>query len=139
MRFPFGNSLSGTENTSPTMKLASTRDGAKLDNHEKGENLAQPLVSVVMPCFNQGQYLPDAISSILSQTYRNFEIVLIDDGSTDQTRQVASRYDKVRYVYQENRGLAAARNAGTRESVGSFLVYLDADDVLTPNSLEIGA
>jgi len=138
MRFSFGNSLSGTENTSPTMKLARTRDGAKLDNHEKADNLAQPLVSVVLPCFNQGQYLPDAISSILSQTYRNFEIVLIDDGSTDQTREVASRYDKVRYVYQKNSGLPAARNVGTRESAGLFLVYLDADDVLTPNALEIG-
>jgi glycosyltransferase involved in cell wall biosynthesis len=113
-------------------------NGAKLNNDEKTDNLPQPLVSVIVPCFNQGQYLPDAISSILSQTYRNFEIVLIDDGSTDHTWEVASRYDKIRYVYQENRGLAAARNAGTRESAGSFLVYLDADDVLTPNALEIG-
>jgi glycosyltransferase involved in cell wall biosynthesis len=109
-----------------------------LDNDEKADSQPQPLVSVITPCFNQGQYLPDAISSILSQTYRNFEIVLVDDGSTDQTREMASRYDKVRYFYQENRGLAAARNAGTRESGGSFLVYLDADDVLTPDALEIG-
>ena len=118
--------------------MARLSNGAKLDNDEKADSLPQPLVSVIIPCFNQGQYLPDAISSILFQTYRNFEIVLVDDGSTDQTWEVASRYENVRYVYQENRGLAAARNAGTRESAGSFLVYLDADDVLTPNALEIG-
>lgn len=93
---------------------------------------------MIVPCFNQGHYLPDAISSILSQIYRNIEIVVVDDGSRDLTREVASRYDKVRYVYQENRGLAAARNVGTRESAGAFLVYLDADDVLMPDALEIG-
>jgi glycosyltransferase involved in cell wall biosynthesis len=110
---------------------------AELDDNKSG-NLPQPLVSVIVPCFNHAHYLQDAISSILAQSYSNFEIVVVDDGSTDQTRQVASLYEKVRYVYQENRGLAAARNTGTRESVGPLLVYLDADDVLTPHALQIG-
>ena len=109
-----------------------------LQDETRASDTLQPLVSVIVPCFNQAQYLPDAISSILAQTYRNSEILVIDDGSTDQTREVASRYDKLKYIYQENRGLAAARNTGTRQSAGAFLVYLDADDTLAPNALEIG-
>ena len=95
-------------------------------------------VAVVIPCYNHARYLPDSIGSVLRQTYRASEIVVVDDGSTDETKQVASRYPEVRYVYQENRGLAAARNTGTRNTRSQFLVYLDADDVLAPEALAIG-
>ena len=100
--------------------------------------LPRPLVSVLVPCFNQGRYLMDALRSILFQTYSHHEILVIDDGSTDDTREVAARFDKVKYFYQENRGLASARNAGIRESKGDLLVFLDADDLLSPSALQIG-
>jgi len=80
----------------------------------------------------------DALRSILFQTYSHHEILVIDDGSTDDTREVAARFHKVKYFYQENRGLASARNAGIRESKGDLLVFLDADDLLSPSALQIG-
>jgi glycosyltransferase involved in cell wall biosynthesis len=94
-----------------------------------------PSVSVVIVCYNQARYLRDAIESVLAQAFRDWEIVLIDDGSTDETAAVASSYPEVRYLFQPNQGLAAARNAGIRESSGVYLVFLDADDRLCPNAI----
>jgi glycosyltransferase involved in cell wall biosynthesis len=96
------------------------------------------LVSVVIPCFRQAQFLSDAIDSVLKQSHRDFEIVVVDDGSPDDVAVVARRYEAVRCIRQENRGQAAARNAGLRVSRGEFVVFLDADDRLLPNALEIG-
>jgi len=96
------------------------------------------LVSVVVPCFNQASFLDEAIESVLAQTYPHFEVIVVDDGSTDNTAEVASRHPGVRLVRQENRGLSAARNTGVRESSGDFLVFLDADDRLKPRALEVG-
>jgi len=97
------------------------------------------LVSVVIPCYNQAHFLGEAIESILSQTYPHFEVVVVDDGSTDNTTEVAARYPGVRYVrHEENQGLAAARNTGIRRSRGEYLVFLDADDRLLPDALEAG-
>jgi glycosyltransferase involved in cell wall biosynthesis len=96
------------------------------------------LVSVVIPCYNQAHYLGEAIESVLSQSYRNFEIVVVDDGSTDNTSEVASHYEGVRLVRQENRGLSEARNTGIRHSDGEYVVLLDADDRLLPRALEAG-
>lgn len=98
---------------------------------------SQPLVSVVIPCFNQAHFLGEAIGSVLAQTYRNFEIIVLNDGSTDDTLGVAARYPHVRCVTQKNQGLSAARNAGLRESRGELLVFLDADDRLLPDALRI--
>jgi glycosyltransferase involved in cell wall biosynthesis len=97
-----------------------------------------PLVSVVIPCYNQAHFLGEAIESVLAQTYKNFEIVVVDDGSTDNTSEVASRYDGVRLIRQENRGLAEARNTGIGHSEGEYLVFLDADDRLLPEALQAG-
>src|SRR5215211_9350661 len=94
------------------------------------------LVSVVIPCYNQAHFLGEAIESVLSQSYRNFEILVVDDGSTDNTSEVASRYERVRIVRQENRGLSGARNRGLREAKGEYVVFLDADDRLLPGALE---
>ena len=94
-----------------------------------------PLVSIIIPCFNYGRYLPEAFESIFSQSYPNIEIILIDDGSTDDTRQIVERYNKVKYFYQANKGLSAARNAGIENSSGDFLVFLDADDWLLPDAI----
>ncbi len=97
-----------------------------------------PLVSVVIPCYNHGRFLDQAVESVLAQTYPHLEIIIVDDGSTDNTAEVAARYPKVHYIYQENTGLAAARNAGLRASRGSILVFLDADDRLLSEAVEQG-
>lgn len=96
-----------------------------------------PLVSVVIPCYNQAHFLDEAIESVLAQSHPAKEVVVIDDGSTDTTAQVAERRP-VRYIHQRNRGLAEARNRGIRESQGELLVFLDADDRLLPDALTAG-
>jgi glycosyltransferase involved in cell wall biosynthesis len=94
---------------------------------------------VVIPCYNHGRYLPEAVQSVLDQGYRPLEIVVVDDGSSDQTASVAASFTSVRYVYQSRSGLAAARNRGIQESTGSYLLFLDADDRLCPGALESAA
>ena len=100
------------------------------------------LVSVVIPCYNQAHFLPEAIESVLSQSYEEFEVLVVDDGSKDETAQVASQYvskdSRVRLIWQENRGLAGARNRGLDESKGEYVVFLDSDDRLQEEALEIG-
>ena len=97
------------------------------------------LVSVVIPVYNCEQFLPQAIQSILNQTYRSIEIIVVDDGSTDGSRAVAKRFDDscVKYFYQPNSGIAAARNMGIKISKGKFLAFLDADDLWLPVKLSI--
>ena len=77
-------------------------------------SIASDLVSVIIPCYNHGAYLVEAIESILAQTYPNIEIIVVDDGSTDNTKEVACGFEKVRYIYQTNAGLSAARNTGIK-------------------------
>ena len=103
-------------------------------NHQ--HSLKTPLVSVVIPCYNQAHFLGEAIESVFKQTYKHFEIVVVDDGSTDNTSEVARRYSGIRCIEQVNQGLSAARNTGIRESKGEYLVFLDADDRLYPIALE---
>ena len=101
-------------------------------------NTERPLVSVVIPCYNQAEYLGEAIRSVLSQSYTPVEIIVVNDGSTDDTALVASSFSEVTLINQENRGLSAARNSGIRGSHGSMLVFLDADDRLLPEALSAG-
>lgn len=96
------------------------------------------LVSVIIPCYNHGRYLAEAIESVLAQTWSRVEIVIVDDGSTDDTASVASKYPGARYIYQTNQGLAAARNRGVSRSNGEYLIFLDADDRLTPTAIQDG-
>jgi glycosyltransferase involved in cell wall biosynthesis len=94
------------------------------------------LVSVIIPCYKQAQYLPEAIDSALAQTYPHVEIIVVNDGSPDDTAEVAARYGtRIRYIEQENRGLPAARNAGILASTGQFLQFLDSDDHILPAKL----
>jgi glycosyltransferase involved in cell wall biosynthesis len=95
-------------------------------------------VSVIITCFDQGEHLGEAIESALAQDYTNVEIVVIDDGSGDNTPAVSRQYAGVKYVRQTNQGLPAARNAGIRASHGEYLVFLDADDRLLPGALAAG-
>jgi glycosyltransferase involved in cell wall biosynthesis len=97
-----------------------------------------PLVSVVIPCYNKGAFLGEAIQSVLAQTYRNYEIIIVDDGSNDSTSTVAQQYPAARYFHQANRGPGDARNHGFHESKGNNIVFLDADDRLLHNALEEG-
>jgi glycosyltransferase involved in cell wall biosynthesis len=100
------------------------------------------MVSVVIPCYNQARFLGEAIQSVLCQGYANFEIIVVDDGSEDNTEEVASGYAKedprVGLIRQENRGLAAARNRGLSEAGGEYVVFLDSDDRLVSEALEVG-
>lgn len=100
-----------------------------------------PLISVVVPCYNHGRFLREALDSIVSHA-RPVEIIVVDDGSADDTASVAASFTgahALHLVRQENAGLAAARNRGLRECRGRYVVFLDADDRLTPRALEIGA
>lgn len=102
-----------------------------------------PRVSVIVPCYNTGKYLRQALDSVLAQTYQDWEVILIDDGSTDNTAQVAADVRaqfgaRLRYFYQRNRGLAVTRNTGFQQASGEFISFLDADDLYAPNRLQMG-
>ena len=91
----------------------------------------EPLVSIVVLCHNYARFLPEAIESALAQDYPRLEVLVIDDGSTDDSLDVASRYD-VKVLTQENRGLARTCNRGAREAAGEYFLFLSADDLLEP-------
>jgi glycosyltransferase involved in cell wall biosynthesis len=95
-------------------------------------------ISVIIPAYNQGHYLGEAIQSVIDQTYPDFELVVVDDGSTDKTAQVACSFSdpRIRYIHQENRGLSAARNTGILRSSGEYLTFLDSDDLFVADKLE---
>lgn len=96
-------------------------------------------VSVIIPAYNQGHYLGECVQSVLNQTYPDFEIIIVNDGSTDNTHQVAKSFTdpRIKYIYQENRGLSGARNTGIRNSIGTYITYLDSDDLFLPHKLEL--
>ncbi|MBA3284177.1 MAG: glycosyltransferase [Nitrosopumilus sp.] len=100
------------------------------------EASSKDIVSVIIPSFNHGHFLSDAIVSVKQQTYPYTEIIVIDDGSSDNTKEVAQSFADVVYVFQHNQGLSAARNKGLSVSTGNFLVFLDADDLLLPDALQ---
>jgi tetratricopeptide (TPR) repeat protein len=100
------------------------------------QNSINPLVSVIIPNYNHAQYVGDAIHSVLAQTYHNYEIIVVDDGSTDNSREVIAQFgDQVQYLYQKNAGLSAARNTGIKSAKGSLIGVLDADDMYEPDFL----
>jgi len=100
--------------------------------------LAKPFVSVIVPVYNGAKYLSEAVESIRRQNYHPLEIIIIDDGSTDGTAELVANLGKdIRYVYQRNRGPAAARNTGLAMVRGDVIAFLDADDYWPPNKLQI--
>lgn len=110
---------------SSTQAIESTlgRDSTKL------APAGTPLVSVIVPVYNGAKYIQKAIESILSQTYRHYEIIVVDDGSTDGTREKLERYqNKICYLFQQNQGSAAARNTGIKLAKGELIAFLDSDD-----------
>jgi glycosyltransferase involved in cell wall biosynthesis len=92
-------------------------------------------ISVIIPCYNQAEYLPDCIESVLGQTVQPKEIIVIDDGSTDNTQDVAHKYP-VKLIRQVNKGLPSARNTGIMNSTGDYILPLDADDMLLDTCIE---
>jgi glycosyltransferase involved in cell wall biosynthesis len=98
-----------------------------------------PLVSVVITCYNYGRYVRSAVESALAQTYADREVIVVDDGSTDNTREAVAPFvqeGRIRYVHQANAGQASAKNRGIRESRGSLIAFLDADDWWADDKLE---
>lgn len=100
-----------------------------------------PTVSILLPTYNRAKFLSEAISAALAQTYTDLEIVLVDDGSSDGTRELVESFqkndDRVRYIYQDNAGVSVARNRAMRESRGDLIAFLDSDDVWMPWKLEL--
>lgn len=96
----------------------------------------KPTVSVVIPAYNAARYLSEAIESVRAQTVPAQEIIVVDDGSTDDTPRIAQSFADVEYVLQANSGAAQARNTGAQKARGEFLAFLDADDLWTPRKLE---
>ena len=98
------------------------------------------LISVIIPCFNYGKLLAESLDSLLAQTYSNWECLIIDDGSTDNSRAVAEEYQardaRFRYTYQPNAGMSAARNAGLQVARGEYIQLLDADDLLVAGKFQ---
>jgi len=94
--------------------------------------MEKPLVSIIVPCYNQGQYLTEALESVEVQTYSNWECVIVDDGSTDNSKEVALTYcnrdKRFKYIYQENQGPSVARNNAIQNSQGEYILPLDGDD-----------
>ena len=98
------------------------------------------LVSVVVPIYNVDVYLADCLDSLLGQTYANLEIILVDDGSTDDSVSLCKRYvsrdERIRYYRKDNGGLSSARNYGVREATGDYVLYVDSDDAIAPSMVE---
>lgn len=96
-------------------------------------------VSIIVPCYNQANFLPETLDSVLAQTHSDWECIVVNDGSPDNTAEVAERYasrdSRIRHVFQENRGLSGARNRGLDEATGAWIQFLDSDDILLPEKL----
>ena len=108
------------------------------------KNIIQPndLVSIIVPCYNQAQYLDEALQSVLAQTYIHWECIIVNDGSQDNTEEVVEKWLKLdsrfKYVFQENVGLSSARNFGISEATGEYILPLDADDKIAVNYTKLG-
>ena len=100
--------------------------------------MKKPLISIITPCYNSEKYIVETIDSVLSQTYSNFEWIIINDGSTDNTSEIIKSYfdERIKYFYQDNMGQSAASNRGIRETSGEFIKFLDADDIINETHLE---
>lgn len=101
----------------------------------------KPEISIIIPVYNGEKYLKDTIVSVLNQTYRNYELIIVDDGSTDNTKNIIDSFNdpRIQYHYQKNSGISASRNVGIDLAQGEFIAFLDADDIWLPFKLELQA
>ncbi|AUC22787.1 glycosyl transferase family 2, partial [Polaribacter sejongensis] len=99
------------------------------------------LISIIVPCYNQAQYLDECLQSVLDQTYANWECIIVDDGSQDNTKEVANKWGaldtRFKYIYKLNGGLSSARNSGVSAAKGEFILPLDADDYISVDYLTL--
>lgn len=102
--------------------------------------MIKDLVSIITPCYNGAKYIAETIDSVISQTYSDWEMIIVDDGSKDNSADIAKDYEqkdsRIHYIFQENAGSAAARNNGIRKADGQYIALLDADDLWNPDFLE---
>src|SRR6266852_191572 len=116
------------------------KQGTARISQPESEHSSAGLVSVIITSYNYGHFIAQALDSVLAQTYSNWECIVVDDGSTDNTREVVERYaeanPRIRYFWQENQRLAAARNTGIAKSSGEYFQFLDADDLIERRKLE---
>ena len=113
-----------------------------LEENNKKINLTElKKVSIIIPVYNMKDYLEEAIESVISQTYKNIEIIIIDDGSNDGSEKICDDYSRldsrIKVIHQENKGLSAARNKGLEIMTGDYVAYLDPDDVYHPKMIEM--
>ena len=99
------------------------------------------MISVIVPVYNAEEYLEECLESIKNQTYTNIEVILVNDGSSDGSKEICEQYcekdNRFKLVNQENQGQSVARNLGVAESVGEFIMFVDSDDVINKNVLEV--
>lgn len=99
------------------------------------------LISIIIPCFNQAKYLDEALQSVLCQTYQNWECIIVNDGSPDNTKEIATQWvakdKRFRYFYKENEGVSKARNFGVEKANGTYIQFLDSDDIIDKRKLEL--
>ena len=96
-----------------------------------------PLITIGVSAYNRENFLPECLDSLLAQTYKNIEIIVVDDGSADNTKQlVTEKYPQVKYIYKENGGDASAKNRAAKEGKGEYIVFNDSDDVFLPDAVE---
>ena len=101
------------------------------------KKVKQQLASVIVPVYNGENYLENTLQSIFNQDYQPIEVIVVDDGSTDNSAKIAGSFKNIRYIYQTNQGPSAARNAGINISQGEFISFLDADDLWVPDKLSL--
>ena len=105
--------------------------------------MASPKISIIVPCYNQAQYLDECLQSVLDQSYQNWECIIVNDGSPDDTENVASNWtakdERFKYLKKENGGLSSARNEGIESAIGDWILPLDCDDKIATNYLQLAA
>jgi glycosyltransferase involved in cell wall biosynthesis len=109
------------------------------ENENKGWLRSVTKISVIIPAYNRADYLAEAIQSVLDQTFPDFELIIVDDGSTDNTKEVVEGFvdTRVRYLFQENGGVSSARNSGIKAANGEYIAFLDSDDIWLPENLAL--
>jgi glycosyltransferase involved in cell wall biosynthesis len=102
--------------------------------------MTHSLVSIIVPCYNQGEYLRDSLNSILDQSYQRWECIIVNDGSTDNTENIVLKWlkkdSRFKYLKKKNGGLSSARNAGLKIAMGDYIQFLDSDDIILPKKFE---
>lgn len=104
---------------------------------EFNKNINNPKISIIVVTYNNDKYIEKCLNSILVQSYKNIEIIVVDDGSTDKTFSIGTRYLKkdlrIKFIHQENMGVGSARNVGLRNASGDYITFVDSDDYIMPN------